>query len=328
MTKLDAATEDSVDGRIDPLLALWDLPGQATSRLLNLSENRTYLCQAGDFRSVLRVHRLGNHSLPEIESEIAWTDALREDGALLTPRVLPARAGQKVLEVDLGAAGRRFMVMFEFVPGRSPDPDGDLATAFENLGGIAARAHLHAIGWPRPAGFVRMKWNVETILDKGAAWGDWRDAPHVNAPERAILEPVEARVRATLAALGRGPGDYGLIHADMRLANLLVDGDAARVIDFDDCGFGWFLYDFAAAVSFLEDDARLPGWKAAWLRGYQRVRPLPESAPDLIDTFIMLRRLALLAWIGSRIESPEPQALAVDFARVSAKIGARYLGRG
>jgi hypothetical protein len=33
---------------------------------------------------------------------------------------------------------------------------------------------------------------------------------------------------------------FGLIHADLRLANLLVWQEKTRVIDFDDCGFGWW----------------------------------------------------------------------------------------
>ena len=39
----------------------------------------------------------------------------------------------------------------------------------------------------------------------------------------------------------------------------------------------------------------------------------------------MLRRMALLAWIGSHIEAPEPQELAPDFARVTAELGEEYL---
>jgi hypothetical protein len=35
--------------------------------------------------------------------------------------------------------------------------------------------------------------------------------------------------------------------------------------------------------------------------------------------------MALLAWIGSHIEAPEPQALAPDFARVTAELGAAWL---
>ena len=38
----------------------------------------------------------------------------------------------------------------------------------------------------------------------------------------------------------------------MRLVNSLVGQEGTRLIDFDVCGHGWFLYDFAASVSFIE----------------------------------------------------------------------------
>jgi Ser/Thr protein kinase RdoA (MazF antagonist) len=39
------------------------------------------------------------------------------------------------------------------------------------------------------------------------------------------------------------------------------------VIDFDDCGWGWLLYDFGTAVSFFEHDPRVPELTEAWVRG-------------------------------------------------------------
>jgi len=116
-----------------------------------------------------------------------------------------------------------------------------------------------------------------------------------------------------------------LIHADMRLANLLVGPAGTQLIDFDDCGFGWYLYDFAAGISFIEDHPQVPALKEAWVKGYRTVRALPVDEEAEIDTFVMLRRMALLAWIGSHMEATEPQALAPDFARVSAELGAAYL---
>jgi len=41
----------------------------------------------------------------------------------------------------------------------------------------------------------------------------------------------------------------------------------------------------------------------------------------------MLRRMALLAWIGSHIEAPEPQALAPGFAATTARLGQAWLDR-
>jgi Ser/Thr protein kinase RdoA (MazF antagonist) len=77
----------------------------------------------------------------------------------------------------------------------------------------------------------------------------------------------------------------------------------------------------------MEDHPKVPELRAAWVHGYRRVRAVGEAEEAEIDSFVMLRRLALLAWIGSHIEAPEPQALAPDFARVSAELGEAYLTR-
>jgi len=39
----------------------------------------------------------------------------------------------------------------------------------------------------------------------------------------------------------------------------------------------------------------------------------------------MLRRMALLAWIGSHIEAPEPQELAPGFASKTSELGQIWL---
>ena len=64
---------------------------------------------------------------------------------------------------------------------------------------------------------------------------------------------------------------------------------------FDDCGLGWFLYDFAAGISFMEDHPQVPALKAAWVRGYRKRRALSADEAHEIDTFVMLRRMALCA---------------------------------
>ena len=61
------------------------------------------------------------------------------------------------------------------------------------------------------------------------------------------------RCAQRLHAYGTDIDRFGLIHADMRLGNLLVDGERVTLLDFDDCGFGWFLYDLAASLSLLRD---------------------------------------------------------------------------
>ena len=316
---------DRLAAAAEAALPKWPLPDGASVRLINVSENITYLVETDRPIAVLRCHRPGYNDRRAIECELAWAEALGRDGGVATPAAIPGRNGNPIQTLTAPGLTDRFAVLFHYIPGAAPDETRTLTPEFERLGEIAARAHLHAMAWKRPEPFRRLTWNVDTILGPAAHWGDWREAPNLSPADAASLEAAEAEIRRRLGAYGAGADRYGLIHADMRLANLIIQDGEPRLIDFDDCGFGWFMYDFAAAISFIEDRADIPELKAAWLKGYRRVRPLPDRDAVEIDTMIMLRRLALLAWIGSHIEAPEPQALAPDFTRVSAGLARRWL---
>lgn len=309
-------------------LPLWHVPDGAKARLINVSENATYLVEAGDFRSVLRIHRPAYHSRLGIGQELAWARALADEGMVRTPRPIPGRDGELVQEGRVPALPEpRLMVMFEFAAGRQPDEDEDLAAPFERLGAIAACTHIHSQKWEKPEPLDRLVWDVDAVFGPDAYWGDWREAPNVTPDIRDVLEKAQAVVCDRLAAFGKGADRYGLIHADMRLANLLIDGDHPTLIDFDDSGLGWFLYDFATGVSFMETHPQVPALRDAWVKGYRSVRPLSDEEEHEIDTFVMLRRMALLAWIGSHIEAPEPQAMAPHFADGTARIARAYLAK-
>jgi Ser/Thr protein kinase RdoA (MazF antagonist) len=96
---------------------------------------------------------------------------------------------------------------------------------------------------------------------------------------------------------------FGLIHGDLRLANLLVQGDRLTVIDFDDSGFGWRLYDLATALSLTEDATAAPAAAHAWLNSYSKRRPISTAERAAAPDMIMLRRIQVLAWFGSHADT-------------------------
>jgi Ser/Thr protein kinase RdoA (MazF antagonist) len=293
---------------IPEALARYGLP-DATAELCNVSENHTYRVDDDDRAYALRVHRPGYRTRDQIASELQWSDALREDGAVETPTVVAARNGDRV--VDLGTHN---VVLFDWLPGITPEPDGeDLIAGFKTLGAVSAGMHAHARAWALPPRFDRPVWDYEHTLGPEGYWGAWQDGLGMGSEELAHLHRLDATIARRLDAYGKGDR-FGLVHADIRLANLLVDGGHVRVIDFDDSGFSWFMYDFATTVSFMEDHPRVPDLRAAWLDGYRSVAPLAAEDEQELDTFVMLRRLLLVAWIGSHH----------TFATEAAELGAGF----
>ncbi len=310
---------------VGALAAYGGHPGAAVE-LLNVSENATFLVSdPGAGPSVLRVHRLGYHTEREIASELAWMDALRAEAGVRTPRVLPAADGRRVVTVaerDGGAA--RHCVRFEFLPGT--EPTEELTTShFAELGEITARMHRHARSWPRPAWFTRFHWDYPAAFGEAARWGRWQDGIGVGPSERQVLTRLDHVLRARLAAFGTGPARYGLVHADTRLANLLVHDGSVSVIDFDDSGFSWYLYDLGTAVSFFEHSPEVPALVDSWLDGYRLAGQLSAEDQAEIWTFIMFRRLLLVAWIGSHRGVDIAADLGAGYTQGSCDLAESYL---
>ena len=85
MTISDAAQLPALADLAESALTLWGVPGGAQLRLINLSENATYLVEApGGYRTVLRLHREGYHSRRAIECELAWMTALDSNGGAVS----------------------------------------------------------------------------------------------------------------------------------------------------------------------------------------------------------------------------------------------------
>lgn len=305
------------------VLTRWPELAGARHALVNHSENHTYrLDGPRDARHMLRLHRPGYQSRAAIASELAWLEALATT-VIPVPHPIAGADGEALQEVAPG----RFAVLFRFETGAQPQISDDQTGLFRTLGRFAAEAHRHVIAWDKPEAFERPRWDADGLLGPDSAWGDWRGAPHVAGEVREGLEALEARLRVRLAEYGEGPARFGLIHADMRLANLLVDGERTVLLDFDDSGFGWFLYDLAASLSFHETSQQVPILIRSWLSGYLEVRGLTAADIGMIDTMIMLRRMALLAWIGSHAETDLAKAHAEDFAADTARLAQQYLRR-
>lgn len=301
--------DDVIRAVADLALPEWGLRG-ASIELISRSENVVFRVDTKDDRSYgLRVHRPGYHTLAELESEPLWTAALNEAG-VGAPVAEPTRAGghyavvavpdtQEVRHVGL-------VPWFEGVPlnqmiDQATD-DTQRNSHFEQLGRLMATMHEQAVDWRPPARFERHSLDAEGFIGEAPFWGRfWAIAP-LTSEQREILIEARAWIRARLLSYGKDRGTYSMIHADLRSANVLVDGDRVFVIDFDDAGFGWHQYDLAVV---LFDYATSPDYESirdALISGYQSQRPIPQEDLALLPMFLVIRMLASLGWLHERPE--------------------------
>jgi Ser/Thr protein kinase RdoA (MazF antagonist) len=298
----------------------------APLRLLSLSENATYLVDDPE-PIVLRVHRSDYHVLDAIRSELAWMAALREQTDVVTPCLIPARDGSEVVTAVYNDLPLNVDAV-TFVSGCTAEERPE-AVGFDQLGRITAAMHDHVRGWQAPDYFTRFSWDADSMIGPDGRWGDWRHAPGLTAADAAVLERTATELGARLDEFGCSPDRFGLIHADLRMANLMidpqVDGGPITVIDFDDCGWSWHLADLGAVVSFIEDTPEAEAMIAGWLAGYRETRELPVEHLEMIPSFVMLRRLQLTAWVASHAHADSAIAFADGFAEGTARLAQRYL---
>ncbi|MFB6469111.1 phosphotransferase enzyme family protein [Cytobacillus sp. Hz8] len=302
-------------------------PGSSVS-MINYSENTTYRMDDPENHEsyILRVSRPGYQTKKALESELNWMKAIQETSDVIVPYPIYGKNGQYLQEVKINHSTYH-CVMFSFLTGETPDEQNEeeMIRYFEQLGVITAKLHLHTQGWQGGDEFHRPVWDFETMLGKNPKWGRWQDGLGITPYHLQLFSKVSKTILKRLTQFGKSPKRFGLIHADLRLANVIVEKEKIKVIDFDDCGYGWYLYDLATALNFIEEREIVPELILSWLAGYKKIRPLTPEEETEIPTFIMLRRLILVAWVGSHSDNETAQTMGSDFTYKTVSLAEKYL---
>jgi Ser/Thr protein kinase RdoA (MazF antagonist) len=296
----------------------WDLvvSGLAPIKVRENAVFRVDLADGG--RAVLRVHRHGYHSDEELASEFDWMRALQAAG-IAVPRVIRSRQGRDFeVETAAGLDGRRQIDVFEWIDGRQlgsveggvGNDAATVASHYHTIGAIAARMHNHADSWRPPAAFRRHAWDAAGLVGERPLWGRFWELAALTPGQQSLLIRARTAISEELAAWGTHPDRYGLIHADLVPENMLVDGDRVRVIDFDDAGFGWHLFELATSLYFITGESIYPTARDALIRGYRSERPLPVDALARLPLFLAARGTTYLGWVHTRQGTETARELA------------------
>lgn len=313
----------------------WGLQ-QATRRLLARRENAVYELRRPDGqRTVLRIHRHGYHTPEALHAELQWMHALNEAG-VQTPAVIRTGEGHLFTQVRCEHTGQEHLCdLLGWIDGqalgRCEDMRNVVATqvldTYRTVGQTAARIHQFSSTWPLPAGFTRPHWDLAGCLgEQHSLWGCWRDLAELTPQEHAVLGAGADRITRLLQAFGRAPDRYGLVHADLVPDNLIDDGRRIVVLDFDDSGFGWHLWELVTAVFWYLDTPHYAPALQGYIEGYRSVRALPDEHLALLPAFLLMRSLVYMGWMHTRRGQPTAVQLTGPIRDTSLKLAQALLG--
>lgn len=305
---------------VEKALAHWGMAG-ADWRLVAERENRVYRVDHAGRAYALRLHRPGYCSEAELRSELQWMDVAYA-GGLGVPAPVASSAGAFLHMID-GVA----VDVLDWLNGQTMGKTGvpldcvDRQGLFCAIGREMARLHAVSDAWALPESFTRRRWDRDGLLGEAPVWDRFWDNLTLSAEDRTLLLRFREAASTDLAAR-EGALDFGLIHADLVRENVMIDAGRVQLIDFDDSGFGFRLFDIATTLLRNRTEPDYDSLKAALLEGYLSVRPLDVSALDL---FVALRAATYVGWIISRMEESGAEARNIRFVATARELAKTYL---
>ncbi|MDO9525835.1 MAG: phosphotransferase [Gemmobacter sp.] len=272
-------------------------------------ENAVYAATRPAGRAALRLHRVGYQSQSAIQSELWWCAALAEAGAPV-PRAIPATDGALLHRLSSG----RLVSVIDWVDGPAmgaagvplPGTPPSQASLHRAVGAMVARVHDASDSLVLPAEFSRPAWDVDGLTGEVPFWGRFWDHPDLTPPERALLSDTRVWLSKSLTDYQAAGGDFGLILADVLRENVLIGPEGPVLIDFDDAGWGFRLYDLGTVLSQCLSEPCLPLIAQALVAGYAEVRPLTAADRAMVPVFTLARCCASVGWTMPRLSPDDP----------------------
>ncbi len=287
----------------------WSLDG-AQLELIKFRENAVFAVNASGKKVALRVHRLGYHSNPALQSELQWMRALSDSG-IETPVVIPAQNGELFIEQALEGLSAKVQIdLFEWIEGEQlgsveegVTDTASVSASYYSIGELAAKVHNQSSSWELPEDFTRHAWDEVGLAGEQPLWGRFWEIEQASDAQRALLIKGRDHVLKALSALPKTRNDYGMIHADLVTENVMVDDGNVKLIDFDDAGFGWHLFEIATALYFIIDEPYYQSAHDALLEGYRKHRELTDAQLELLPLFYLARAFTYVGWVHTRPET-------------------------
>ena len=259
----------------------------------------------------------GDGDSAQLQSELRWLASIRRDTNLLAPLPVGALVDGReqpflaLRHESLPPPSIVYAALFEYI-------DGDVKPARElsardvyRIGAYLGALHSGA-QFDAPPGFDRPRLDWEGLFGADSPYAPPSEYALRSAEQRGILDQVAQRLRTPFTELASRPGTTGLIHADMLAKNIVFRADSIAALDFEFCGWGFYLYDLAPLLWQLKGERPrdYDELEDALWRGYTSIRATADSEREWLEPFIAARQFASIRWLLSNLDNPKVHKLA------------------
>lgn len=304
---------------VEQALVHWGMEG-AKYELIAARENAVFRIDHATGCMALRLHRQGYRTEAELHSELMWMQFISEHG-IKVPEPIPNVAGDVLIQID-----DMQVDVLSWLPGmtltsamETRDMQGRVLL-FRTLGQEMARFHEISDAWSYPNEFEREAWDKDGLLGESPLWDRFWDNPYLSKEDRHALKNFRL-VAGTELERCKGELDYGLIHADLVSGNVIVSGQTLKLIDFDDGGFGFRVFEVATALLKYMDAKDYPSLREALIEGYTSVRSLDLATLDL---FLAIRAATYVGWNIARLNETGAMERNTRFINAASNLVRNY----
>ncbi len=247
-------------------------------------------------RFLLKIHENAGDGLvdtpAQLTAQMAWLQALTEDGRVIVQSPIANRQGTFVTQVQL--AGRDHLSSLcvqRWITAHHVDKwDESHARA---VGVLLASLHSISEEWSGSENQTFGSYADGDLVEAVDRLAVTVDLGLINAEQYDLICQGSERIFAMLAHTARTKATFGLIHGDLHQGNVLFEGMNALALDYG-AFRSFFLYDLGVSLYHTTFDT--VAIRNALVAGYASVRPLSKAEHASLEAFMIMAALFNLAF--------------------------------
>lgn len=238
------------------------------------------------------------------QSEAALLNHLHTQSDLIAPQ--PVAGGDSAFYQAWAADPFAVQsLLFRFVAGKNRTSETITVEDVHKIGEFLGHFHNSTSQFQPDNHFTRPSLDADGLFTNEGLYPLVEVSAQLFSPEQdRIMTAVADQVRASMPQLGIEKSEFGLIHGDFLLHNILFHEGSVRALDFEYCGYGYYLYDLTPLLWQLKPHNDYAAFEQAIWTGYTNIRPLTDQHRELLETFIAGRQVASLRWVAANQHNP------------------------